>query len=195
MDVQVGNESVDVEVELEGNSFVILLPSLIREEQTISFDFNSIVFQSHTRFDVTLENSVLGREAGQSVEPGNASDEVESETIVVSLPVGGSVLSNLVIEPGVVTPNGDNIGDELAIEIDVLRLVVPRPFEIRIFDLGGSLVRDLRQDTGTAQHYSFSWDGRDHTGELTPPGLYLLRLEVLGDARTETVTRVVGVAY
>jgi len=39
------------------------------------------------------------------------------------------------------------------------------------------------------------WDRRDHTGELTPPGLFLLRVEVLGDARIETVTRVVGVAY
>ena len=193
--IQVGNESVDVEVESDENEFVILLPSVIREEQMISFDFSSIVFQSHTRFDVTLENSALGPEAGQRVEPGNASDEVDSETIVVSLPVGGGVFANLVIEPAVVTPNGDDIGDELEIEIDVLRLVVPRPFEVRILDLGGRLVRDLRQDTGTARHYSFRWDGRDQTGALTPPGLYLLRLELAGDARTETVTRVVGVAY
>ena len=48
---------------------------------------------------------------------------------------------------------------------------------------------------GGAGHYELSWDGLDEQGNLSPPGLYLLRVEIVGDAVTGSATRVVGLAY
>ena len=39
------------------------------------------------------------------------------------------------------------------------------------------------------------WDGRDGLGHLLPPGTYLLRLAVAGDAGEEQLLQVVSVVY
>ncbi len=80
-----------------------------------------------------------------------------------------------------VTPNGDGVGDEIRIEFDALKLQTPRPL--------------LGIEAGLAQHYSLVWDGRDTDGRVVPPGSYLLRLEIEGDSRNQTVQRLVSVAY
>jgi hypothetical protein len=48
-------------------------------------------------------------------------------------------------------------------------------------------VRAGRQD--------FTWDGYGADRRLVPPGLYLVQLQVEGDARAETFQRVVSVVY
>ena len=39
------------------------------------------------------------------------------------------------------------------------------------------------------------WDGTDNRGENVAPGLYLVQLNIEGDARASASTRTVGVAY
>jgi flagellar hook assembly protein FlgD len=39
------------------------------------------------------------------------------------------------------------------------------------------------------------WDGKDEQGMQVPPGLYLVQVEVEGDARSSASVRTVGVAY
>jgi len=113
--------------------------------------------------------------------PGNAVT-VTRETGVEPVRVRTSInaMANLSLSAAVVTPNGDGVGDEIRIEFDALKLQTPRPL--------------LGIEAGLAQHYSLVWDGRDTDGRVVPPGSYLLRLEIEGDSRNQTVQRLVSVA-
>jgi hypothetical protein len=39
------------------------------------------------------------------------------------------------------------------------------------------------------------WDGRDHTGEVVVPGVYICRIKVAGDARNTVINRTIAVTY
>jgi hypothetical protein len=50
-------------------------------------------------------------------------------------------------------------------------------------------------DPGTAGAWLLVWDGRDESGVLVPPGHYVLRLDVEGDARSQRIIHLVRVVY
>jgi flagellar hook assembly protein FlgD len=72
---------------------------------------------------------------------------------------------------------------------------------VNIYDLGGRRVRRLFNIKGQSGVYSsenltqLRWDGTDDQGENVAPGLYLIQLNIEGDARASASTRTVGVAY
>ena len=113
----------------------------------------------------------------------------------MQLPVNGLLLANLALSASVLTPNGDGVGDELAIEFDALKLVTPRPIAVHVYDLAGRRMRMLSGGDGLAQRYRFTWDGRDEDREMVPTGTYLVQVEIEGDFLTETARRIVPVAY
>ena len=113
----------------------------------------------------------------------------------MQLPINDLLLANVALSTPVLTPNGDGIGDELGIEFDALKLVTPRPIRVHIYDLAGRNVRVLDSGDGLARRYRFTWDGRDDAGALVRPGTYLVQIEIAGDSETETVQRIVPVAY
>jgi len=69
-----------------------------------------------------------------------------------------------------------------------------RLLQLRFFDLSGRLVREMDQEI-VAGRQQFVWDGRDELGRLVSPGIYVLRMELEGDARSENVSRIVSVVY
>jgi flagellar hook assembly protein FlgD len=113
----------------------------------------------------------------------------------VQLPINGLLLANIALSTNVLTPNGDGIGDELAIEFDVLKLVTPRPIKVQVYNLAGRKMRELTGGDGLAHRYNFTWDGRDEQGSMVAPGTYLVQIEIEGDSLTETAQRIVPVAY
>lgn len=195
MGLELGDELIDAELTYTADGFVIDLPSTIRSPQLIKLSFSSTIYQNQTRFNLFLGNRNLGDDVRQLVEKGDANSEVESESISVQLPINGLLLANVALSPSVLTPNGDGIGDELAIEFDALKLVTPRPIAVRVYDLAGRKMRELSSGNGLAQRYNFTWDGRDEAGATVPPGTYLVRIEIEGDSLTETAQRIVPVAY
>jgi hypothetical protein len=54
------------------------------------------------------------------------------------------------------------------------------PVSLRVYDIGGRLVRTLVSDTREAGSYHARWDGRDERGRAAAPGIYLCRLEAEG---------------
>ena len=128
------------------------------------------------------------------MDPGDATDAVESSTNVVNLPVSRDLLANLVIGPTVLTPNGDGTNDQLEIALDLVNVLENRPLQLRVFDLSGRLMRAIDREA-MAGAQGFVWDGRDGEGRLVSPGIYLLRMELEGDARRETVGRTISVVY
>lgn len=56
---------------------------------------------------------------------------------------------------------------------------------VHIFDAAGRLVRSLAiRQSSFASRYSSSWDGRDASGRLCPPGVYVCRLAAPGMSAT-----------
>ena len=195
VDLRIGDEVIQGELARSDAGFVLDLPREVRSQELVSLTFRSTIFQNQTRFDAFLGNSRLGDGVRQRVDAGDASEEVDSESIDVRLPVTGNLLVNVVFGPQVLTPNGDGVGDELRLEFDALKLVSPRPIKVMVFDLAGRMVRDLSGGEGVAQHYDFTWNGRDRADQLVAPGTYLVQIEVEGDSQTQTIHRLLPVAY
>jgi len=59
------------------------------------------------------------------------------------------------------------------------------PATLRVYDVAGRLVRTLLDDERPAGPTSLTWDGRDHRGQEAAAGVYFMRLESAGDARTQ----------
>ena len=185
-------ELVAVETEATPSGFRAVFPDPIHSDDLVELRFAAAVFLQATRFDLFLGDGNLS--ARQRVDPGDATDAVESSTNVVNLPVSRDLLANLVIGPTVLTPNGDGTNDQLEIALDLVNVLENRPLQLRVFDLSGRLMREIDREA-MAGAQGFVWDGRDGEGRLVSPGIYLLRMELEGDARSETVGRTIAVVY
>jgi flagellar hook assembly protein FlgD len=105
------------------------------------------------------------------------------------------------VSPNPFTPNNDGINDALELSYDVTAITRAAEVTIRIFDLSGRRVRELYRSDDLSGHYDASlqpalrWDGTDDDGNLVPPGIYVLWVEVEGDARSGQRVRTIAVAY
>ncbi|MBI2503788.1 MAG: hypothetical protein HYW07_11225 [Candidatus Latescibacteria bacterium] len=192
--LKIGDQDVQGVMDTTAEGFVFTLPAVVKSEELVQLSFRSTIFQNRTRFDLFLSNTQLGEAVLQRVDEGDASAEVASESISVSLPITGELLTNVSLAPVVLTPNADGVGDEMRLEFDALKLLSPRPVQVTIYDLAGRTVIQLARE-GLAQHHTFNWDGRDQEGRLVSPGTYLVHTEIAGDSRTQTVERLLPVAY
>ncbi|MXX37769.1 MAG: hypothetical protein F4Z85_06770, partial [Gemmatimonadetes bacterium] len=94
----------------------------------------------------------------------------------------------------VITPNGDGVNDQIAIQYSLLQLLNDAPNTLEVFDLSGRRVYAFREDRGRGPHTA-TWDGRNVDGRLVPVGLYLLRVAVEGAVESFAETRTIGVVY
>lgn len=195
IELEIDGQHIDVQAAVTDEGFALELPSLVRSEGLLKLSFRATVYQNRTRFNAFFGNSSLGEQVRQFVDEGDASATVSSESISVQLPVNSKLLANLTLSTAVLTPNGDGIGDELQIKFDALKLVALRPIHVQVYDLAGRKVRELSGGAGLAQRYSFTWDGRDESAQIVPPGTYLIRIKIEGDSQSETAQRLLPVAY
>ncbi len=153
-----------------------------------------VVLQAATG-NSTLENS------WQQVDPGDVTDLARTQGLQILASVQENrVLSEVVVQPPVVTPNGDGVNDAMNFDFSVRRLSGVRPVKVRIYDLGGRLVRVLDiQRPQVAGAYSIAWAADDEAGQVVAPGIYILRLAVDTDSNAEVAEtaaqRVLYVAY
>ena len=161
----------------------------------LEIDFTSTIYRQRTPFTAFLAS---GRDEGrirQQVDVGDATSDIASEQVAVSLPVGPGLVEGLSLSTPVVTPNGDGVADELQVDFALLQILQPRGVPVALFDLAGRTVRVLHDQPQIAGPIALSWDGTDGAGHLLPAGHYILRIEVQGDTQTEGVTRLIALAY
>lgn len=173
--------------------FRLTLPRRVRGGELLELRFSSAVFVHGTRFEAFLEDSRLPGDR-QRVDAGDATPDVDSDTNVVGLPVGDDLLANVAFATRVVTPNGDGVNDVLHIDVDVVNVLRPRRLTLDVFDLAGRQVyQQLRLVEAGRQQ--MRWEGRDTGDRIVPPGVYVVRLKISGDARSESLRRTVAVVY
>lgn len=94
------------------------------------------------------------------------------------------LLSQVQVQPRPFSP----FADEYArFSLVVGNIEVGREVVLKIYNLTGRPIRQLAQ-TGSARTYQFEWDGRDSSGRVVEPGLYLYEvgIEESGKARRGT---------
>lgn len=176
------------------------LPRILRRGRAdiVRISFSSRVFLSGATFAAEVGLSTQA-DNWQRVDPANpVGDEWaagEGLTVLTTEHLGQ--IGMIEVEPATFTPNGDGINDLAVFSFAVLKVNVARRVVVYLYDLAGREVRSLAERRDMANGlYRFVWDGRDRRGDLVPPGLYLARIEVDGDARDDnSAARLVGVAY
>ena len=76
-----------------------------------------------------------------------------------------------------------------------MNLRVGIPTLIQIYDLSGRQIVDLRSQLRESGLFRSTWNGRDHSGALVDPGLYILQLKVAADEREDRTRRLVSIGY
>ena len=155
--------------------------------------FGTRVFSFITLFDGEVFQ-IGGENLAQSIDAGDASEAVSTNGLRVIAPLTRlEVLSELVIESKVLTPNGDGINDALQLSY-TLRGVQSSRVKVTIHDLSGRVVQRLTDDVFDEGRYIETWDG-SVDGMTVPPGAYLVRVTVDTDLGTFERIRIVAIAY
>ena len=185
---------VAVEDAVNESGFEVTFPQLLGDDNLVELRFAAHIFQQSTPFNLFIQDSRDGSTSRQRVDSGDATDRVLSSTNLVRLPVKPDLLLNVTFDSLVLTPNGDGINDAIAVQTDIVNILVPRPLRLRLYDLAGRQLTE-RSEAVTAGAQRLVWDGQDESGNIVPPGLYLLELHIAGDARQQRVRRLVSVVY
>jgi len=155
---------------------------------SLEIDFTTTLFLSENAYPSWIVSAITP-ENPQFVEQDTATWTVST----TGIPAGP--LISVQAKPNPFSPNGDGLFDETIISYFVAKIAQPQPVSIKIYDLNGDRVRDLRDQRDPAFFYEIAWDGRDDSGDLVPPGLYIYQVRVKTDAGEEVSSRTVTVQY
>ncbi len=203
----VGDFSV---LEVSDQQLAIGFPAVDESGTVVSVEFDNGVLRYGTTFSGRTRSSQAGSAIGQELVAGNADDlsatghpdsDVQplgtprAGNLSVEVPIVGNLLINVQALPAVFTPNGDGVNDRAAIRYDITNIARPSPVEVRVFDLGGRVVRHLYAAAELSGRFARGWDGRNDAGSLVPPGTYLYSVELRAGTGSQRQLGVVGVVY
>ena len=152
-------------------------------------------FQYGSVFEGRVFDSRREWEVRQRLAGGDADPLVDGNTLSVTLTeVEARAVGALRLSSPALTPNGDGINDELTIDYDLVNMVGSVPVTVGFFDLSGRKVAEVVSERASGQ-WTEIWDGTDGSGNLQPPGMYILRMEVETDETSDTVTEAVALVY
>lgn len=192
-------QSEDFEVVSDdSDSLWVRLPTPIKGGAAlIELQFEAIIFDFTTFFNGSIGHSSIPN-SWQRVDPGDANEITDSEKTVILALERGAVLGDIEVKNKIFTPNGDGINDDMAVSFSLMRVKASTPLQVQIYDLGGRLVHQLREEYITTGRHSVIWTGVDASGALVAPGIYVLRIDTKVDAKSSRNTsdyRLVHVSY
>ena len=167
---------------------------ITRSGQAIDVRFTSLMTISGTEFRGEVADSQSDA-FPQRIIFGNANEEAVDNTLVVSARIDNKLFTGVDFSSDFITPNGDGINDQIALEYILLKATDPVGVKVIIYDLSGREVRRLYDARDSSGPNEVAWDGRDDNNMAVRPGLYLIRLEANTDAGDTTQMRSVAVVY
>ena len=185
--VRMGDEPVDYAVEVaELHRIVVSFPRLtvVDSGALVEVVFEAEVLRYGSTFSVRVWDSAQPLEVPQSVQEGDASPVYEGNRVWVATKAEHQGVLQVRVAPAVLTPNGDGRNDTVGLGYDLLELTGRASVGVAVWDLSGRRVRQVYAGLDGVGAYERVWDGRDESGRLVPPGLYLYRVSVEADHQT-----------
>ena len=142
----------------------------------------------------------IGGSAGHSTARPGDNDKRSGVTVLSPSVTRGSLIRNFAVDRAL-SPNGDGRNEEVEVSYELVAVVGQAQIRVEVFDLAGRRVRRLFDGEGENGAYNGArfpqliWNGKDGTGQTVAPGVYLVRLEAAGDARSSAEVRPVAVVY
>ena len=167
---------------------------ITRSGQAVAVRFVCLVTVSGTEFRGEVADSQSDA-FPQRVAFGDAVEEAGDNTLVVSARIDDELFTGVVFSSAVITPNGDQINDQITLDYILLKATHAVEVEVVAYDLSGRPVHRLYRASDRSGPNQVRWDGRDDAGSVVPPGMYLLRLEAATDAGIATQMRSIAVVY
>ncbi len=163
-------------------------PILTESEATLEIDFNTTLFFSENKYPSHIVSSGT---------PDNPQlvEQAESTWTINTIGIPAGPLVSVQAKPNPFSPNGDGLFDETIISYFVAKIAYPQPVSIKIYDLNGDKIRTLHDQRDPAFFYEIPWDGRDDSGHLVAPGVYIYQVRVTTDAGEEVATKTITVQY
>jgi hypothetical protein len=180
------------------HGFAIAIPRVdqARDGELIEVVFRSPVFKFGTLFSGRVYDSERPLEVRQVVTAGEVDELIEGNTLSVGLSnLNAEVVGSLKLVPPAFTPNGDGINDQVRVEYDLVNVAGSAQMAVVLYDLRGGRIGEIFRGSATSGHFQTAWDGRDQTGNLLEPGIYILRVEVDTDRGIQARERIVSLAY
>ena len=193
-----GRDEAFAVTRLDQSGFAVQIPHIDvrRSLDLIEIDFKAQVFQYGTVFSGRVSDSAQPHEVAQAVVAGDAEVQNDSATLqVVLTDVGIESIGRVELVSAICTPNSDGVNDEVRLEYDLLNLAGAALVHIYLCDLSGRKLWAIDRIAHASGRFAVAWDGRDDSGLMLPPGIYLLRLAVETDKGRDRVSRIVSLVY
>ena len=193
-----GSDGFEV-IRNESDSLWVRFPEALKTTSgsvLVEVAFETTIFGYNTYFIGSTGHSEFA-DSWQRVSDGDANGVNDSETTVVLALEQGELLGDLEID-GSFTPNGDGVNEELEVGYSLMRVGRAAPVRVEVYDLSGRLVSRLSDDSQEAGRHKVTWTGRDGSGGLAPPGIYLVRIDLDVDdksGKNNSAHRLVHLAY
>ena len=190
-------ESFDL-LALDETGFTVRIPRIDTDQtgELIEVDFQAEVFKFGTVFSGRVFNSERPGEVHQTLTQGDADPLVDGDRLRVDLRnLKQKTIQAMRLSSRVITPNGDGVNDEIAIEYDLFNLVGEQLAVVEIYDLSGRSLGSVTSGAAQSGRFVTAWNGQDGYGSTLLPGLYILRLKVETDGGIASSERVVSVVY
>lgn len=200
-EVTVDGVAVAFNPETEGTRLRVSFPQdrVDRNDQRVMVRFSSLMTVAGTEFRGEVEDSQSDAYPQRTI-AGDAAEEIDSNTLIVSGQILEDLLTNVEFSSRVVTPNDDGVNDQLTLDYTLLKATSPVDVEVVIYNLAGQVIRVLYDSRDLSGPNTVLWDGCagagcDRGGVQLPPGLYVVRLAVDSDSGGDAVLRTIAVAY
>jgi hypothetical protein len=186
--VQVNGSPVAYSVVATGYNVKIAFPQTIKTSAKVIVKLSLTLYLDVNQFQTVFISKLT---------PDNP-QFTDVKTVLTS-DVPERLIVDLQVSPNPFSPNGDGLNDKVQISFFLANLNVERNLKIQIFDLTGKLIKTMFDGPSKAFAYissnSFFWDGRDESGKVVRPGVYLLRVAIDSDKGVESIFKTVTVVY
>ena len=173
------------------DSLWVRLPAEVMQGQdVVSLRFSGALYLVSNAFAVQVGRGQGDDQVWQRVDAGRG--------LTVFTPFTKAVLGEVVASANPFTPNGDGINDVVELVFPVFQVQGAKALILEVYGLDGQSVQRIERAVAIAAGAQrLTWDGRDRTGRLLPPGLYVCRVGVEVDAEGEQTksTKLVASLY
>lgn len=195
-------QSIVIDPVTKAPKLLIKLPAMRPTDfqfgQNIEIVFRSKLFRGSKEFTSSVWSDLTGDLSSAIPQPaqnGDASADVATDGVLVVVNEISEILQPPNVLPNPFTPNGDGINDEVAFSFDLFLVLDQIEITLDIYDLSGRRVNRLQAANSSAGSVQVRWDGRDASGNVAPPGLYLYHLEVGSDDSASKYSGTISLVY